>query len=460
LIERRRATCSRAMPSLGETSPSDQGPEPAYAAHRGTNPDTSEASRIAAVKQVKQRIFADGVAILLAGCTNQPQSLLASGSLGRGEESILVNNGRATVLGDAEFCALFRTQEETKAFGAGLHSLEARLEAELRDKGIDCPVSVLAHSAETLRRMPPHILGFELRATARVLWGDQQVLALIPAFRATDIPKWDAWRSVGNRMIEQLACAGPCTNEDSVYASRLLYRCLKMQLDLATMVLHFHGAYRPTYQRRAQELRRLEGNAALRDELPWLSELAFRVERATQCKLDPGLPSPYRGVFADVGPLEQRIQFAQEECLQVVRLVRPIWFWGAARLLEQEFEDDSDPLEIGLAVARKQHWQWRLRGWLRLALDARSSRKAHPWSSMARLGILGSPRFLSYAIAAALYFTWPDWAVGKNKNADDVAGRALRYFPFAPKPSARCCWSGAAKAVVNGWEQYLKLNWA
>ena len=414
-------------------------------------------SRIAAVRQI---ILADGVATLLAGCKDQPLSLVAFGSLGRGEETILLNDGRASVLGDAEFCVLFRTQEETRAFCAGLHSLEVRLEAELRDKGIDCPVSVLAHSAETLRRMPPHILGFELRTTARVLWGDPQVLALIPAFRATDIPKWDTWRSVGNRMIEQLACAEPYTNKDSAYASGLLYRCLKMQLDLAMMVLHFLGAYQPTYQQRAEELRKLRGNMALLCKLPWLSELASRIEICTRFKIDPNSPSPYRDVFAGRAATEEQVRFVQEECLQVVRLVRPIWFWGAERLLKQEFEDNSDPFEIGLAVARKQHWQWRLRGWLRLALDARSSKKVRPWSSMARLGILGSPRFLSYAIAAALYFTWPDWAVGNNKNADDVAARALRYFPFSPKPGAACSWSGTAKAVANGWEQYLKLNWA
>jgi len=62
--------------------------------------------------------------------------LVAFGSLGRGEETILLNDGRANVLGDAEFCALFRTQEETRAFRAGLHSLEVLLEAELRDKAL------------------------------------------------------------------------------------------------------------------------------------------------------------------------------------------------------------------------------------------------------------------------------------------------------------------------------------
>jgi hypothetical protein len=430
------------------------GPSPAFGAIQ------SEASLNARVASVKQIILNSAVETVLACSRSQPLALIALGSLGRNEETILLKDGRACVLGDAEFYVVFRSRREAKSLRAALQSTVSRLEGVLQDECIDCKVHIEGVPAGAFKRMPPHILAYELRTASKVLWGDRNILGLIPGFSAVSIPKWDAWRSVANRMIEQLAYADALTKKELAPASELLYRCLKIQLELATMVLHFHGAYQPTYQARALKLRDLAGQATLCRELPWLSELAARVETCTRFKVDPNASSSYRDVFAGASPLKNQIMFVQREWFQVLRLVQSVWLWGAERLVKKGFQGVPDPLAVGLAIARQQDWGWRLCGWLRLILDARSSEKKPVWFSMTRLAILGSPRFLSYAIAAALYFAWPDWANGNNKNADEVAARALRYFPLGSEPSGTCGWLEAVKAVCGAWERYLKPNCA
>ena len=412
------------------------------------------------VALVRHTILATALESVLGCSSRRPLGVVAAGSLARGEETILVHEGRVRVLGDAEFYVIFRTPSEAKEFRSIIDRVLAEIERALMSQGIECPVSIAVPSRTILRRLPPHIMGFELRTTGKVIWGDPGVLGLIPPCAPQDIPKWDAWRSVANRMIEQLACADALACNEPGRLSDLLYRCLKLQLELATMVLHFHGAYQPTYRQRAEGLKQLQTSANYRKALPWLAELASRVEACTQFKLDPASPSPYRDAFTGVYPAEKLAWFVREECCQVLSLVRSIWLWGAGRLLKRELDDTPDVLSLSLRIARRQDWHWRLRGWARLIFVDSSWRGSDFWGRWPRLVRIGSPRFLVYAVAAALYFAWADWLDGDSTAADAAAGRASRYFPYPDKTADRDNnWLDLKNAVVAAWDRFLKTRW-
>jgi hypothetical protein len=424
---------------------------------------TSIASMMATdsfVTAVADRIVSTAVDAVLTCSPHRPLAVVVAGSFGRDEATVLLHGGRARILGDAEFYVIFPSETKARPFRALADVVVEKIERELAKAGIDCAISLGIHPANLLRHMAPHIMAYELRTTGKVVWGDPGTLELTPPFAPRDIPKWDAWRSVANRMIEQLACADALVTREKGALRELLYRTIKLQLELATMVLHFLGAYSPTYRGRADALEHLKEEGSSGGQLPWLPGLAARVSSCTAFKLQPSLPSSYGGIFADRAPFEDQVRFVQEECLEVIPLVRAVWLWGAERLLKRRVAGTEAPLDLALELARKQDWHWRVRGWLRWILTEQAWKKPNLWGLFPRLAKHGGPRFLAYAVAGALYFTWADWLVGDLKSADEAARRAMCFLPFGKAPKHGGPWVAACHSLVAGWERCLKPNWA
>jgi hypothetical protein len=424
-----------------------------HAAKELTEKHKTDVSRVAAVRE---QILATAVENVLACSRAALPAVVVGGSVGREEHTILLRDGRAKVLGDAEFFLICSTMQATRQFRGVLDSLAAEIEAQLSDRAIDCHITCSAMSVDTLRKMSPHILGLELRQTGKVLWGDPKTLELIPPFSLASIPRWDAWRSVSNRMIEQLDYVDALWNGDRSRLVELVYWTLKIQLELATVVLLFSGVYRPTYRERAEELERLHGRL---DGVPWATALANRVVACTEFKLNPNSASSYADFFSGAWETARELAFAREEFLAVLGLLRGVWLWGAEQLIGRELERGAQPLEVGLEIALRQDWRWRARGWARLGLAERDWLTIQGWARFLRLSLRGSPRFLLYAVSAALYFAGEDWLTGKAASANQISTRALQYLPFA-REQTTLDWPKASRIVVRAWNHFLRPSWA
>jgi hypothetical protein len=410
---------------------------------------------------VKRTILETTLEGVLECQSERPLAVLVSGSMARDEQTVLRIDGFLRVLGDAEFYLVFDRRAKARAFTSHVPSLVREIERRLVALGIRCPVSFATPTLKTLRQMLPHIMGYELRTTGKVVWGERAVLSSIPRFGSEEIPMWDSWRSVSNRMIEQLGQAEAfqaCSKEETV---ELLYRCLKIQLELATLVTHFHDAFQPTYQQRAEAIRQLQARSVPASLLPWWPELAKRVEMATQFKLQKDDASLYTRVLSGRCGAEEATVLIRTECEEVLSLVRSVWFWGAERLLGRSLSNCDEPLRAGLAIAAAQSWRWRTRGWAHLLLLESRGRRMECLGRFLRLSRWGGPRFLSYAVAAALYFSWPDWARGNSHTADSVAAGAIDFFPMPGRSTtAKIGWLAASQLVFNGWHEHLEKNWA
>jgi len=425
----------------------------AHTVRQVTEEDKAYLSRVAAVRQ---QILATTVENVLACSPAAPPAVVVGGSVGREEHTILLQDGCARVLGDAEFFLICSTRQATRQFSSILDSLADEIEAQLADRSIDCRITCSAMSLDILRKMSPHILALELRQTGKVLWGDPKTLELIPPFSLTSIPKWDAWRSVSNRMIEQLDYVDALWNGDRSRLVELVYWTLKIQLELATLVLLFSGVYRPTYRERAEELERLH---ATLDGVPWAATLANRVVACTEFKLKPNSSSSYAGFFSGAWETARELTFARGEFLAVLGLLRGVWLWGAEQLIGRELEQGAQPLDVGLEIALRQDWRWRARGWARLGLTDRDWLTTQGWGRFLRLSLHGSPRFLLYAVSAALYFAGEDWLTGEARSANQISARALRYLPFA-REQRTLDWLQASRIVVGAWNHFLRPSWA
>jgi hypothetical protein len=410
---------------------------------------------------IKRAILETTLEGLLTCQSERPLAVVLSGSMARDEQTVLRIDGFSKVLGDAEFYLVFDRCAKASAFASHVDGLCREIERRLVAVGIRCPVSFAMTTLERFREMSPHIMGYELRTTGKVVWGERDVLSLIPSFGSEEIPIWDSWRSVSNRMIEQLGQAEAFQACSQNGIAELLYRCVKIQLELATLVTHFHGAFQPTYQQRAEAIRHLQAHSVPASSLPWWPELAKRVEMATQFKLQKNDTSLYTKALSDRCGAAEAAVLTRMECEEVVSLVRSVWFWGAEQLLGRPLSNCDEPLRTGLAIASAQSWRWRARGWAHLLLLESGGRKMESWNRFLRLSRLGGPRFLAYSVAAALYFSWPDWMRGNPHTADSVAARAIDFFPMPGRiAGSKIGWLAASQIVFKGWLEHLEKNWA
>jgi hypothetical protein len=316
----------------------------------------------------------------------QLRAVVLTGSLARDEATWRPAGNASKALGDAEFLLVFADRAPLPDVSDVQH-LTQRIDSQLAELGIVCPITLSPVHATYLRRLRPAVFAYELRTSGQVVWGDPTVLSLIPAFSASDIPLEDAWRLLGNRLVEQLEVA-PEMSEPSMGPSEpALYRTVKLHLDMATSFLVFVGGYEPTYRQRAQRLRdlaRREGGTA---RYPFRLEPFVRIVSAcTEWKLAGGIGPAPEGVSWD----------------GVIERARRLWHWELAQLTGVSPElPDHALLEAWL---RHQPASERARGWLHVLRTCGWHRSWRLWARWVHLARRGSPRYLVYSAACRLLF--------------------------------------------------------
>lgn len=205
---------------------------------------------------IKTRILQE----ITSQCTNffgkNLQSIVLTGSMSRGEATLVEDPAGWTMLGDVESVLVVDGQVPLPAH-AEVIQLRRLIEAKLREERILVHVGLTAWHPRHLRKMSPNIFAHELRTCGKVLWGQEEILSLIPSFEASEIPLEDAWRMLCHRMIEVLEFAEALPSARVFSNHPLHYRIVKLYLDMATSLLLFSGAYVPSYQGRADRLESL-----------------------------------------------------------------------------------------------------------------------------------------------------------------------------------------------------------
>lgn len=322
-----------------------------------------------------------------------------TGSLARDEATIVWEGGRWKVLGDAEFLLIFHACAALPA-APRLKLLCEQIENILLQRQIVCPVSVSAVHSDYLSRMQPHIFGYELRTCGRVVWGESQILSLIPAFSPQDIPLEDGWRMLCNRMVELLEVAGRSIDSPGAPPWELYYRTTKFYLDMATSFLLFLGAYEPSYRKRAEKLRILADNTSAHNGSPFLPLRSFsaQVNAYTQIKLQE---FGRGGMSATRGETNVGLTLLEE----AVTYARLLWRWELTRLTGAL--DRLSDRELFEKWIELQPIGNRLRGWLYVLRKRRWHRSWREWPRWVRCGWRASPRYCVYAVASELFFRLP-----------------------------------------------------
>jgi len=397
-----------------------------------------KAARLEAAVSRRGLIGAEVAKLAVAAYPESLLSIILTGSLARDEATWAGEGSRSVALGDAEFMLVFREGTRLPRC-TDLEALQERVESALNQRGVTCSVSLNAVSPDYFRKLPPHIFTYELRTCGRVVWGDHNVVSLVPAFAVSDILREDAWRLLANRMIEQLACHAADPQAEPIGETpglgkdrrgRTPYRLAKLYLDMATSFLVFAGAYEPTYRGRAQRLRELAGrctgdvltvaSSSATGSLPFpLRDFADRVSDFTRfkigeagCPIDDEIPAPTRSLV--------------ESAWDYARL---LWRWELNLLVTSKTDPPDPSLESALphddsalieSLMRCQTIRERLRGWLYVVRASGWLCAWRFWPRWVRLGRRGSPRYCVYRAASELAVALP--GILKAQSAGPIPG--------------------------------------
>jgi hypothetical protein len=365
------------------------------------------------------------------------RAVVLAGSLARDEGTFVETERGRRLLGDAELLLVF-DDGITPPPAADLALIRDQIEARLRRRGLRAEIALSAVGRAYLRRLPPSIFAYELRASGEAVAGEASVLGLIPKFPAADIPREDAWRMLANRLVEQLAGTDELLDERAILSPEAHYRTVKLYLDMTTSLLVFAGAYAPTYGERADNLARL---AKWSGTTTWpfpLAPFAEQVAAVTRWKLSGGsLVTEARRLL-----WERAIDYAEA-----------LWHWELGRLTDPERADS--PAALMALWMRRQPWSTRVRGWAHV-VRARGWHRSWPlWPRWLRQASHGSPRHLVYRAASTLVFELRATA-GQRRSLSDLR-RLARDLPLATWPGqpGRDSLGSLAAAILANYRSFV-----
>ena len=366
------------------------------------------------------------------------RAVVLTGSLARNEGTFVKDEQGTRLFGDAEFLLVFR-QSASLPSDAELHMVRQKIEERVRHRGLRAAVTLSVVRSPYLRRLPPSIFAYELRACGETIAGDPRVLAEIPDFTPADTPLDDAWRLLANRIVEQLGSIDDLLEGGAGLSPRVRYRTVKLYLDMATSYLVFVGRYAPTYAQRLENLLAL-AHADKRTAAPLsITEFAADVSACTRWKLAPtDQPYPDRAAFVERG-----LEYA-----------RNLWRWELARLAAAPLDlDDTALLEHW---TRRQPLRSRMRGWLHVARREGWLKSYRSWPHWIRLAARTSPRHAVYTVASRLSFCAPESVAGSPSPSDwDHLRRCLPVSTSTELRPGQSGWHQVAADVTFNYSRFL-----
>lgn len=409
------------------------------------------------LKEQSEWLIREVTGRLVNSLAHRPEAVVLTGSFARGEGSVLRERSCLRVLGDMEFMVFFASGTDLAERQLALNRRAQALREELAAEHVDCEVEFSAVSTNYLRRLRPHIFGYELLNYGRTVWGSEEILKAAPVFSPLAIPLWDAWRMLNNRLLEQLHWPESLERGDREALHKLFYQLMKLYLDIGTTLLVFAGHYQGTYAGRANALRGWAAGIRNQAEMQFVQTLAQRVGDCTRYKLSPDAALCPLGVRV-VGDTEELRANLRRASLEVLPLARAAWRWETARLADCRLDPEMQDAALLDAVLRAQSWKEKFRGWAKLALMPAVRGQSGFVRRMFRLLHRGSPRYLIYCVASNLYFQLPELIAGAQFRSENLEN--LLPVVFSKHQHESNPWRNLRADVLSGWQLFLRNHWA
>ena len=410
-------------------------------------------------------------------CGSRLRAIVLTGSLARDEATFVRHGERWELQGDAEFLLVF-DQYAVLPSSSVIARLEREISDQLLERGLSAHIDLSPVHTGYLRTMPPEIFAYELRTYGQVVWGEQQILSLIPAFSPSDIPLEDGWRLLCNRMVECIEVIELVASEPVAPLPEGRYRIVKLYLDMATSFLLFQGLYAPTYRKRAERLRALAEDAEANRSCPFpLPGFVEKVIYCTKIKLRAG-------DFVDAQS-EEEVPEDMFSWTELVTFARRLWRWELEQLLSERspappMKTTADRNEGTVYRSKARRYElpvsdhelmnrWmklqpidkRVRGWANALRRCGWHRSWRQWPHWIRLAWRASPRYWVYTAASEFFFGLP--VILKRDGPSVEVGSQLRdirsWLPLAGGLSGtgeNLGWREVVADIAWNYSEFLK----
>lgn len=336
----------------------------------------------------------------------RPLAVVLTGSFARAEGTVVPFGRGYRILGDVEFLVVFPAGSNIIHMQATLNRCSALLQEEWTSRNMQCELEFRAVTPEYFSSLRPNIFEYELLAHGKTVWGSPEILSVVPRFSACEIPPNDAWRLLNNRIIEQLEYLPSLSKAPRDAVEHIFYQLVKFQLDLGTAVLIFGRRYKSTYRARAQALARWAGETG-NGSTGLVRDLSRRVTTCTEFKLASDHTRTALGACFAGGDAEELRRETLRTAEELAEFSHSIWRWAGLQLVGNEKERLQDDEILMGKILRGQSLAEKTRGWAKLALMPTVQGQPGFWRRMARSWHRGSPRYMVYRAASALYFSRP-----------------------------------------------------
>jgi hypothetical protein len=367
--------------------------------------------------------------------------VLLTGSFARGEGTVIPNpESNSRWLSDVECLVVVRNGVvSNQEIHQSMRQVERDTNSVCANSARGIKVELRAIFTEGMLRLRPTIFTRELCENAKLLWGDPAEIPLPPVPSSGEaISKYDAFRLLNNRIIEQIAVRSEYADRNSD-STATAYSLTKFWIDLGTSLSVFLGCYRSGYRSRQKPVEDalLANKEILGGDM--CARLIARFRNAMAQKLgQTGFPS------GDLAP----------EFSEAVEIARATWNWESGQLLGTT-ATAADWRGIFARLSRLETTQQRLRDWARLIRRPSGLRQLGPRAmfSAARVGSLAT---LIYGSGCVIDFFWDEIGSDRGRGTEMAAElcRALAIEAREPSERRRLL----TRATLGAWERHLRFS--
>jgi hypothetical protein len=281
------------------------------------------------------------------------QAIVLTGSFALDEGSVVFSPSGPLFLSDIDlFLVLSSRASHAKAYGRR-RELARGCEALFPGAVFSGHVDAGTFIREELSNLPPRPGVFDLKTHGRVLWGDSEVLAEVPAYRENEIGGEEAILLLENRIMSLIGAYRKETNR-SAPDDAFRYEIARVYVDIATAALCIDSSYCSGYGMRGRRLRERAAGSLAR-LVP--SSLLPEVERWTAYKLDPS---------GGTGRLNDEKHEAERLWERAARHLLELWKRGAGELRDRRADGAHVPAAESLFRRRgANNGRYNLRFWKR-----------------------------------------------------------------------------------------------
>lgn len=217
------------------------------------------------------------------------RAVILSGSFAINEGSVLFTESGPLFLSDIDLLVVLDSREAHARSYRDRSELGEACEALFPGAVFSGRFDVGIFLTDELRRLPSRPGVFDLREYGVVLWGDGDVLSLMPEYRESRIGGQEALVLLENRMLSLLGGYPGTDAAVGAVAPSFLYGIARAYTDIATAALCLAGSYRAGYDARARLIDENADGEPIDHLVP--RSLVPLITQWTRFKLEPSVES-------------------------------------------------------------------------------------------------------------------------------------------------------------------------